>query len=195
MAGIIDENKVDRMNPIQSLEADHDVILRILESTIKICDRMDAGDLVPAEHLENLVRFIREFADGTHHAKEEDILFPAMEQAGIPNDGGPVGIMLIEHNQGREFVAGLAEGIAGYKAGDPEGIPQVMENARAYVVLLFQHIQKENQVLYPMAQRAIDAAGWKAISAQFEEVDRQAGQEKIDDLMQIAEDLASTYLD
>ena len=195
MARLTAENKVNQMNPIQALEADHDVILSMLETTIKVCDRIDAGDLIPAEHLENLVRFIREFADGTHHAKEEDILFPAMEQAGIPKDGGPVGIMLIEHNQGREFVSEIAEGIVGYKTGDPDGIAQVMENARAYVVLLFQHIQKENQILYPMAQRAIDATGWAAIATQFEEVDRQAGQAKIDGLMQIAEDLAATYSD
>jgi hemerythrin-like domain-containing protein len=56
--------------------------------------------------------FIRHFADECHHFKEEQVLFPAMEEHGIPKEGGPIGMMLIEHEEGRGYVRDMAAAIA-----------------------------------------------------------------------------------
>ena len=65
------------------------------------------------------MEFIATFADHNHHGKEEDILFPAMEKAGFPRDGGPVGVMLMEHTQGREYVGAMRLAVARLKNGSP----------------------------------------------------------------------------
>jgi hemerythrin-like domain-containing protein len=110
-------------------------------------------------------------ADRCHHAKEEDLLFVAMEEAGIPRQGGPIGVMLHEHTLGRGYVQGMADGLAAYKMGG--GGAQVAGNARGYVELLTQHIHKEDHILYPMADRALSAAKQAELAEGFERVERE----------------------
>ena len=73
-------------------------MLKILD---KVCARLESKEKVDPEHLEPIVEFFRVFADKCHHGKEEDLLFPEMEKAGVPKEMGPIGVMLAEHQQGR----------------------------------------------------------------------------------------------
>jgi hemerythrin-like domain-containing protein len=118
------------------------------------------------------VDFIRSYADRFHHAKEEDVLFTALVQNGMPEKNSPVAAMLMEHEQGRYYVRQLEkavrEAMAGI-AGRAEGIAQ---NAMAYAELLSEHITKEDSILYPLAERIIPEAmredilaGYKAAEA------------------------------
>ena len=75
-----------------------------------------------------VVYLIRNYADGFHHAKEEKILFPALEVKGFSPHQGPVAVMLSEHIQGRNFVKGMAENIALYKKGNLPALEQVFIN-------------------------------------------------------------------
>jgi hemerythrin-like domain-containing protein len=52
-----------------------------------------------ATTLEESVNFLRHFADECHHFKEEKLLFPLMEEDGIPREGEPIGMMLVEHEE------------------------------------------------------------------------------------------------
>ncbi len=73
------------------------------------------------------------FADQCHHGKEEDLLFPAMEAAGIPRESGPIGVMLEEHNIGRQYVRGMAEAVSGYRAGETQAGRAFAQNAKPTV--------------------------------------------------------------
>ena len=97
------------------------------------------------------MEFIKTFADTCHHGKEEDILFVAMENAGIPRDTGPIGVMLREHEMGRSYVRDMSEAVEKYKTSEPMYSSQFAENAEKYIELLTQHIDKEDNILYPMA--------------------------------------------
>lgn len=79
------------MKPIEELRAEHEGILTVLRIMGKICERVSSGKPVPWEHMEGIVEFLRVFADQCHHGKEEDVLFPALERAGIAREGGPIG--------------------------------------------------------------------------------------------------------
>ncbi len=101
--------------------------------------------------LTRFVSFIQGFADAYHHGKEEDILFVAMGQHGFPRHVGPIAVMLQEHDQGRSLVnvlGGLAQQSTPW-SDDDRGT--LKETAREFSTLLRQHIQKEDQILYPMA--------------------------------------------
>ncbi|MBM4388754.1 MAG: hemerythrin domain-containing protein, partial [Deltaproteobacteria bacterium] len=76
------------MRPTELLSQDHQVILQMLKVIEGMAKRIGSGQDVEIEHLDGVVEFIRAFADKCHHAKEENLLFPAMEAAGIPKDGG-----------------------------------------------------------------------------------------------------------
>jgi len=65
--------------------------------------------------------FLVNYADGVHHAKEEDILFPALEEAGIPVQQGPIGVMLQDHTVARKLVREMRSALE----EDPEEDPGV----------------------------------------------------------------------
>ncbi|MBN1936776.1 MAG: hemerythrin domain-containing protein [Anaerolineae bacterium] len=100
-----------------------------------------------------------------------------MEEAGISRQGGPIDVMLSEPTTGRSHMRALDKAAKGYKAGDPDAISRIVENARGYVALLTQHIHKEDNVLYPMADRVLSAEKQAALEEGFAAI-RRAGAEQ-----------------
>jgi hemerythrin-like domain-containing protein len=183
------------MKPTQELSNEHQAILLMIRILEKMSDRLEEGRQVDAGHLEKAVDFIKVFADKCHHGKEEDLLFPAMEKAGIPRTGGPLGVMLREHVMGRGFVKAMSEALAGIKKGDRKAVALFAENARNYGALLSQHIFKEDNVLYPMADGRLSSAEQDALEACFAEVEEKAvGHGKHEAYHRLLKELEAEYL-
>lgn len=144
------------MTSIEILMAEHRNIERVLDSLDTFADRVDADGLSDPASLAKFVDFIANYADHSHHGKEEDILFTAMNEIGFPSDGGPVGVMLAEHDQGRGLVAALRGASQTEGTWDETQRNVVVNAARGFSSLLRQHIMKEDQVLYPMAMSNFD---------------------------------------
>ncbi len=159
--------------PTEVLMQEHRVIEKVIALLRETTDLLQSGKEVPPEMLEQAVDFIRNFADACHHAKEEGVLFQTMEARGFPREGGPIAVMLTEHDQGRAFVRGLAEATARYKGGDASAKQAVISNARGYADLLTQHIQKEDNILYPMADHMLRPADQQEMSRRFEAVEAE----------------------
>jgi len=147
----------------QNLENDHVQILRLID----VMERITETDTPAVEHLELIVKVIREFADGLHHAKEEQLLFPLMVQKGFSNESGPVAVMLHDHAEGRNFVKGIAKNIALFNQGDSGALKAVYSNMLGYADLLKNHIGKENNVLFRMADKAFTSAEQESLVLDF----------------------------
>jgi len=132
-----------------------------------------ANDLNDKAELARFVQFIRGFADDYHHGKEEDILFVAMVEHGFPREAGPIAAMLHEHDLGRKLVGildGLAQQAAPWVDDDRTALGRT---AREFASLLRQHIQKEDQVLYPMARARLPAPVQEEIAVRFQVFEEQ----------------------
>jgi hemerythrin-like domain-containing protein len=127
-----------------NLENDHVHILQL----INVMERITQLKQVEVSHLESIVSLIRNYADGLHHAKEEKLLFPKMVEKGYSFEQGPIAVMLHDHEEGRNFVRGMAEHIALYKEGNISALDGVFSNMKGYIDLLRAHIAKENNVLF-----------------------------------------------
>jgi hemerythrin-like domain-containing protein len=161
------------MNATNVLKEEHQAILRALRVLDTISAQVEAGKPLPVEDLDRIVEFIRVFADRCHHGKEEDLLFVEMERAGIPRQRGPLGVMLAEHQYGRDYVKGMAQALEAYKAGDKRAAAEVARNARGYTSLLAQHIDKEDNILYPMAEQCLAPAKDAELMREFERVEQE----------------------
>ena len=175
----------------QNLENDHVQILRLIE----VMECITQSDNPNVEHMETLVKVIREFADGLHHAKEEQFLFPLMVQKGFSNETGPVAVMLHDHVEGRNFVKGMAEKISLYKQGETTALKAIYKNMLGYADLLKNHIGKENNVLFRMADNAFTTAEQQSLLLDFTKVEneRENGQSKKDYVLMI-DNLAGIYV-
>jgi hemerythrin-like domain-containing protein len=157
------------MDPIGKLMDEHRVIEAALSALSTFAGSLGDADPARREELRGFVTFIREYADAYHHGKEEDMLFTAMVEAGVPSRGGPIAVMLAEHEQGRAYVAVLGRVADGDGPLQEDEVAEVRSAAAGYVELLRAHIVKEDQILYPMAQNAVPAARMEAMAAEFDE--------------------------
>ena len=122
--------------------------------------------------------FVKGFADGCHHKKEEGVLFPTMVAKGLPQRSGPIAVMLAEHDEGRAYIRGMREAAtsldaAGPMAGAPASRQAVVANARGYAQLLRAHIAKEDGILFPMAAEVIPVGEQPAVVDAFEHVEHE----------------------
>jgi hemerythrin-like domain-containing protein len=161
------------MEATEILMDEHRVIERVLTAMEKAIEAINAGKSVKPIFFLAAAEFIKGFADGCHHAKEEKVLFEAMVQAGIPKAGGPVGMMLLEHEQGRAFVRAMRAGAEKWQSGDDSGRKEVMTAAKGYVDLLHAHIYKEDNILFPLANDAIPPDTQEQVAKDFERIERE----------------------
>lgn len=153
------------------LKDEHRGIERMLAVLEKAADRLADGQDVSPEIFVNGVDFFRNFTDGCHHAKEETQLFPALERAGMPTEGGPVGVMLMEHNEGRQYIRDLDAAAKRYAGGDMSAKRAIIAAVRGYAALLSAHIQKEDTILFPMAESMLPDTEHKRLVGAFDDIE------------------------
>jgi hemerythrin-like domain-containing protein len=161
------------MKATEILSAEHRVIERVMSALETGANRVEEGITVRPGFFIQATDFIKGFADGCHHRKEEGVLFPALAANGMPVENGPVGVMLAEHEQGRDFTRKLRAAALAWEGGDASAKSAVIENARGYAQLLKQHIFKEDHVLFPAADRVIPAEKQDAVMEGFEHVEHE----------------------
>jgi len=134
---------LDRVSAVSILSGEHRVILQVLGTLEAMARRSAAGEL-PVADARDALEILRTFADKCHHGKEEDILFPALEAqvAGF----GPTQVMRNEHVEGRAFIRAMGLAV------ERDNAAAFARAATGYVDLLRNHIEKEDGILFPMAQ-------------------------------------------
>ena len=182
------------MLAIDILVKEHDSILKVIEITQTILNTNDKST-VKLDHVEQIIDFIKNFADKYHHLKEEDVLFVEMEKHGMPREGGPIAVMLHEHDEGRNYIKHAVEAIGKLKLGDDSAFEQLSENLLNYCTLLTNHIGKENNILYPMADRLLPADVKSAMTDNFEKTNLTTiNNEYHDKYLKMVDELSSIYL-
>jgi hemerythrin-like domain-containing protein len=157
---------------------EHRVIEQVIACLEVMTSRCEAGQALDTTSASEALDFFRIFADRCHHGKEEDLLFPAMEEKGFSREQGPTGVMLREHDVGRYHVHGMSKAIERIASGDSTAHAEFVAHSRSFAALLRQHILKEDHCLFPMADRALSAADQEQLRRSFEKVghdDLEAG--------------------
>lgn len=174
------------MLPTEQLKAEHEGIKLALRVLDVVCQKIEAGEMADSKDLADILEFITVFADKCHHGKEEDLLFPAMVGSGVPKEGGPIEVMLAEHNEGRGYVRAMKEASQQKNFVGP---------ARSYINLLTQHIDKEDNILYMIADMHLTEEKQKELSVEFEKVEKEKiGEGKHEEFHKLLEKLSGIYL-
>ncbi|MDI6798229.1 MAG: hemerythrin domain-containing protein [Desulfatibacillaceae bacterium] len=161
------------MKPTEELVHEHHAVLEALGVLEQVVQSIEDGKDSAYKDFENLLDFFKGFVDRCHHGKEEDALFPAMMKQGVKKEGGPIGVLLAEHEDGRKHVRAMAAGLASVINGNTNALVQIRENALSYRELLFGHIEKENNVLFPMAERVLSEKVKAGLVEKFERIERE----------------------
>src|SRR3989339_152624 len=145
------------------LSKEHEYILKVVDALeLEITQLKNKN--INATFFAKIIDFIRNYADKFHHAKEENILFKEFNKCA--EEGlvhcNPVEQMLFEHDEGRKNVKMMESGM-----NDKN---KLIEGARNYIRLIREHIFKENNILYPMADEALSKKVQKTMLEKFNKI-------------------------
>lgn len=152
------------------LIAEHELIERAMAVLKSNLEKLPEGD-----HLQiaRALDFLLEFGDKVHNRKEEEFLFPLMQERGIPMQGGPIGVMLLEHQAERQLLQQMAAGLAGLSTAAPEAVAKFRREGLEYLKIRAEHIWKENDILYPMARKVMREGDAENILEECRKVNRE----------------------
>ncbi len=176
-------------SPIAMLKREHEIILRLIDGLGRVRNALGRGEAVPPEVLRQAVAFMREYADRRHHAKEEDTLFPAMVRAGIPEHGGPIAVMKSEHDQARDSVMALERATDAYVKHGAAEHDAVISAIATITTLYTDHIFKEDNILYPMAESALGADVMAELATTFAQIEDEFSDQAHARLVEFAQQL------
>jgi hemerythrin-like domain-containing protein len=170
---------------------EHDAILFSLKILDEIATRIESGEDVLLRDITDFIDFLKLFADKCHHGKEEGFLFPALEEEGIQNQYGPIGVMLEEHDAGRKFIKQMDLASTDNTINKEDFV----KSARGYISLMRAHIKKENEVLFPIGDMKLSPSKQRDLLKAFEEFeDNVIGKGKHEELHEMLKNFKNKYL-
>ncbi|MBA3013595.1 MAG: PAS domain-containing protein [Proteobacteria bacterium] len=155
------------------LIAEHELIERSMAILKQCLDAIELSVEVNIVQLGRAIDFLLQFGDKIHNTKEEKCLFPLMERHGVPVQGGPLGVMLQEHEAERVLLAGMQAILPTFAELTFAERLQFKEEGLEYLKVRADHIWKENDVLYPMGRRALSDADNTSLMAEFAHINRE----------------------
>ncbi|MCI4355315.1 MAG: hemerythrin domain-containing protein [Thermoplasmata archaeon] len=166
-------------DPIDVLMEEHQIFLRRLERA--------RADLSPYPHrsergglgavaVSSFAEFLAKDVESIHGRKEEEGLFPVLVRH-IGAEGGPVEVMVSEHEELRNHQRRVAANVPKLEQ-DPSAVEawtEVSATMGAVDRLLRFHIEKEDQVLFPMARSVLSPQELVDIGEICQEIEARAG--------------------
>jgi hemerythrin-like domain-containing protein len=162
------------MKPVGLLMMEHRLIERMLELIRREVENAESVQRVDVALLDTAVDFIRWYADRTHHAKEESILFRDLARKELsPADRSLLAELLEDHNFGRKTVGQLVEAKELYRQGANEALATILEKCRTLVTFYHEHIYKEDNLFFPASLNYLSEKEQEAMLDEFAESDRK----------------------
>jgi hemerythrin-like domain-containing protein len=162
-------------HPLNLLKHEHRVIERALRALDGICTRLEWGQQVPADVLSQLVDFMSTFADRYHHGKEETHLFPALQKQGIQREGGALAALEHEHQIESRLASEMRLALQEYRSVDPAARERFIVAARGYTKHLLSHIDKEDSILFRLAEEILDDEDKASLIEGFKRAEQEFG--------------------
>jgi hemerythrin-like domain-containing protein len=183
------------MKATQHLKDEHEEIKLMLSIMQKISREVGSGKNLNSEHFAKIIDFEKGFLDLLHHGKEELILFPAMEAKGVTRSEGSISLELKEHEMGRVFIQSLSKSFEDYKTDASKGALGIFAGLLNYSNLLRSHIEKENNILFWVADEVLNEDDQEEMMKAFEKYEKEVvGVNKLEEYRRTLKELKAVYL-
>lgn len=183
------------MDALHCLRVEHSGILIGLEILETVWERMNEGKAVDLDHLHGTVEILTVLNHQCHEVKEEALLFPAMERAGVPRRGGVLDLARLGHCALRSIMLQMGMALQVLQDGDQDARAMFMEASRYYVAILRDHVFQEKDVIFPLAEKVVPGQCLGELAADLEKIDEECtGSWKRERLPGLTTELSKTYL-
>ncbi len=161
------------MTATEDLRLEHVGVGRMLGIMDVMTERIRAGSHTGAGDLAQVVEFLQVFVDQCHHAKEEQLLFPALRAGSATAHEEVLDVLTAEHAQGRELVAMIAAA-ADHRSdggGDLKGA-ELAQAMAEYTKLLRDHVRREERDCFSVADRELPASVQDTLTEGYDRIER-----------------------
>jgi len=186
--------KLPSVKITDTLLQDHRAIEQMLGAIGVMCANMEAGRGINTEHLRIAMEWIRDFKGGWHLTREENILFPALINAGAKQHC-TVGETLDEHKREREQFMYMAKAAANLRTERSDANKSFCRYSKEYINLIRVHISREEEELYPLADKLLDESKQKEIRLSCQKLEEKMGKQWLARMMDILQQLSAAYPD
>jgi len=153
------------------LVAEHEMIERAMAILKSNLEKIDQAVTAPLQ-MQRAIDFLLEFGDKMHNSKEEKFLFPLMGQKGLPLEGGPIGVMLMEHDAERKLLQKMMADLPNLAEAKTSERQKFAAKGFEYLTIRAEHIWKENDVLYPMGRKVFSDEDNVSLLDAFKSIDQ-----------------------
>lgn len=151
-----------------SLRNDHKLIEKVLSALDTTVSLLKDGKEIPQQILLPTIDFTQNFTHVCHHGKEEEGLFPALGQTGMPTQMGPIPKMIVEHKMTEKLAEQIKIYVQSYfESGDSNNLILSLEN---YITHVREHLWKENNRLFMMADSRLNSVS-KEVNDRLEKIE------------------------
>jgi hemerythrin-like domain-containing protein len=157
-------------NPIQLMLDEHEVISSAEGVIQNLAHRWEKSEEDFINHVRSLLSFFREYSDKFHHYKEEQVLFPELENLG----DFVVNSLVSELKEHHEMFRGYTQSIKGLL--DDHQFEQAYTILSTYMNELLDHIAAENDELFVMAESLLSASDLETMYFRFKDIDLELGE-------------------
>jgi hemerythrin-like domain-containing protein len=161
------------MKATDVLKAEHSVILNLIACLRAALDKAEKTTSLDIDTVSKSIDFFMGFVEDCHHRKEELFFFPEIENNPSAYSPELQGLLLTQHERSRAYVKALSEHLASYKKGSSSSLGSVIIVGRQFINLLAQHIEEENNSLFPSADNHLSDAEQENILDGFEKFERE----------------------
>ncbi len=182
------------MTATEILKHEHQVIATVMDAAEREIRAIIPNGSITTDNIEKIIDFCRVFVESCHNAKEEEYLLPKMQERGEAGNRGLLKTIFDEHTEGRHLMQLVAHSLPQAKAcAFPSCVAGVTANLKAYVELLRAHIDKENNVLFLLADRLLTSVDQQNILESFEKHEaEEVGMGVHGKYLQLAKELSHT---
>lgn len=158
------------MTPTENLINEHIVINELLTIMSKIVERIKSKSVFYTNDIEEIIDFLKNFIEKSHQQKEE-LLYPVLIKATIPIEKEAISLMYYEHILTHNYLKDIINSIVNCKMGYSFSSEMLAESMGNYVILERNHIKKEVNIFFPIANELITADQQKQVLKKFVEIE------------------------
>jgi len=173
------------MNFSRLLTEEHKAIRRALDVLNAMTEKAEQRLQVDRHDVNALLIFLHYFADASHQAKEEAILFPALQ---LSDKSFEPATLLKKHNEERSLIGQTQVALF------TDNSSEFVNSARRLIDILSEHIAGEETVLFPLAEQILTREEAMEITDRMHEADADFGYTQRKLLMDLLQQLAGKYI-
>ena len=160
------------MTPTENLTNEHKDIIELLNIMNKIAENIKSNNVFYTKDVEDIIDYLKHFIELSPNVKEK-ILYPSLELSGIPIENESISIMLYEHALAQNYLNEISSSVENCKIGNDFSGEMLADNLNKYVVLIKNHIHKEEKIIFPIAIKELSEEKQKEIYKQFKEIEEK----------------------